>query len=235
MENKPTIKTSFPAASPLPIFAFCSLIFGFSSQPTAPSPTITWPPVFPVPVVDPPPGGIPRYPGPLLSLRPLSSVCPGVALRQAGCLLPKPPILPRVLLSVVLLSPSRLSVFVAMIQLCKTKPISSRPKPSQLLISQRFTPIFRPAPLQKNKPNQTQFITAKPDQTQSLTHRTTSHIRNTTYEAKPDWSMDFSKNSPYDLQSVHDVCVLQSRYRAGSSVLAQARKQKYDYGTKSGE
>src|SRR3990172_3868755 len=49
-----------------------------------------------------------------------------------------------------------------MARLCKTNPIPSSPEPPQPLMSQRLTPSFRSSPPPKNKPNQTQFITAKP-------------------------------------------------------------------------
>jgi len=40
--------------------------------------------------------------------------------------------------------------------LCKTNPISLRPKPTQILMPQVLTPIFRLSRFKKNKPNQTQ-------------------------------------------------------------------------------
>jgi len=40
--------------------------------------------------------------------------------------------------------------------LCKTKPISITTKPTQIIIPQVFTPIFRLSRFEKNKPNQTQ-------------------------------------------------------------------------------
>jgi len=115
-----------------------------------------------------------------------SPACPGVALCEAGCLLPKPPIqpiqprihgrlsrfplslcsslpfLPLVLLSLVLFHPWCLCVFVATTQLCKTNPIPKTQKPPQPLMPERLTAIYSYPHAQKNKPKQTQFIAAKP-------------------------------------------------------------------------
>ena len=63
----------------------------------------------------------------------------------------------------------------------KTNPIRKAPKPTQPLLQQRITEQNHPYPTRKNKPNQTQFITAKPlaktDQTQFVTAK---------LQAKPD-------------------------------------------------
>jgi len=46
--------------------------------------------------------------------------------------------------------------------LCKTNPIPKTPKPTQPFATQRLTRRNHPYPTRKNKPNQTQFITAQP-------------------------------------------------------------------------
>jgi len=78
--------------------------------------------------------------------------------------------------------PLRLCVFVATSQLCKTNPIPKTPKSPQPLMPRWFTPILHSAPNKKNKPNQTQFIAAKPPANPKQTQFATQHeIRNTTY------------------------------------------------------
>src|SRR3990172_9016070 len=109
---------------------------------------------------------VPYSPDPLMPLCPLIS-CPRLLSRPfcrlCSCPLSlvffHPLFLPALL---VPLCSSPLRAFVAISQLCKTNPISKTAKPPQPLMPQRLTPSFRSPPPPKNKPNQTQFITAKP-------------------------------------------------------------------------
>ena len=93
------------------------------------------------------------------------------------------------LLSLVPFHSLCLSAFVAMSQLCKTNPIPKSPKPTQPLMPQRITPLFRPAPPKKTNPNQTQSIAAKPLAKPEQTHAHAPKqsgiqpaIRNTKYD-----------------------------------------------------
>ena len=114
---------------------------------------------------------VPYSPDPLMPLCPLVS-CPRLLSRPfcrlCSCPLSlvffHPLFLPALLVPLCpcLLCSSPLRAFVAISQLCKTNPISKTAKPPQPLMPQRLTPSFRSPPPPKNKPNQTQFITAKP-------------------------------------------------------------------------
>ena len=108
-------------------------------------------------------------PRPSSIVRPPHSVschpaCPGVALCEAGCLLPKPPILPS--LPLVLLSfvacvfppsvPLCLCAFVATSQLCKTNPIPKTQNSCNILQTKDLRQF--PAPFRSKKQTQTNPI-----------------------------------------------------------------------------
>ena len=112
------------------------------------------------------------------------------------------------------LFPWCLRVSVAISQLCKTNPILLRSKPTQPLMPQTVTPIFRSTPPPKNKPKQTQSSPAGPQyaipntqyekQTQShplpprrftlhASRDTTSDIRDTNLAQPPPASHNMKK------------------------------------------
>jgi len=78
------------------------------------------------------------------------------------------------------LFPSCLCALVAMSQLCKTKPISSTPKPMQPPLPERVTPILRSASPPKNKPKQSQSSNAI---------RNTQYAIRNTNPIKPNFKM----------------------------------------------
>jgi hypothetical protein len=79
--------------------------------------------------------------------------------------------------------------FVAMSQLCKTNPILLRTETMQSLLLQGFMETNHPAPLGKNKPNQTQFQNRQNEDkhrdSKGLCKSTTNNEQRTLFKTNP--------------------------------------------------